>query len=84
MGLAAITAALPVTDAWPRDLIAGWAERENAGRSVNSRLRLLAASLRLFSTGVFLVTVVPSLAIVGRSCWSRPGSFWNVSRRLPS
>ena len=38
VGVAAVTAALPVTDACPSDLIAGRAERENPGRSVNSRL----------------------------------------------
>src|SRR6201996_8683908 len=38
VGSAAVTATLPVIEAWPSDVIAGSAECENDGRSVNRRL----------------------------------------------
>ena len=51
VGVAACTACLPVTEAWPSDLIAGVAERENGGRFVSSRSTSPEAWLRFESTG---------------------------------
>jgi hypothetical protein len=84
VGLAAWTATLPVSEAWPSDLIAGNADFENAGRSRSSVLKFLAAELRLASTGSLASAAAPSLAIAGFSCSSSPGRRWIDTRRLES
>src|SRR5436309_2836554 len=80
---AAITAWRPVTDALPSDLIAGSADFENGGRSVNNRLIWPAAAFRLLRTGVLLVAAALSFAKAGRSCSRNPGSLAQVAERLP-
>ncbi len=93
MGAAACTAVLPVTEAFPSDCSAGsealanphWfpvCGEEHGARFVNSVFSCPDAAFRFWSTGVLVSAAVPSLAIAGLSCASRPGKRWRVVLRL--
>ncbi len=79
---AALTAGLPVSDAWPSERSEGSDSRENGVRSAKKRLRFTAARLRLLKTVDCASEAAPNLASAGRSCSRKAGSFFQVASML--